>query len=242
MEQLRYCLLQIFVALAISFLVSAQDQSGLLLCFNELHIQVGLSFYKKNNCPSLCVLCCSGFISIDCGISENSSYKDSVTDIKYISDVNFTQTGISKIISLDFNTTTLPQQFWYVRSFPEGERNCYTIKLAQGKGYKYLIRASFMYGNYDGQGTAPAFDLYMGVNKWDSVILHNESSIIIKEVIHVLPTSSIYICLVNTGFGSPFISALELRLLKNASYVTDFDLLALHRRLDVGSTTNRTIR
>ncbi|CAK9325334.1 unnamed protein product [Citrullus colocynthis] len=210
MEQLRYCLLQIFVALAISFLVSAQDQSG--------------------------------FISIDCGISENSSYKDSVTGIKYISDVNFTQAGISKSISLDFNTTTLPQQFWYVRSFPEGERNCYTIKLAQGKGYKYLIRASFMYGNYDGQVTAPAFDLYMGVNKWDSVILPNESSIIIKEVIHVLPTSSIHICLVNTGFGSPFISALELRLLKNASYVTDFDLLALHRRLDVGSTTNRTIR
>lgn len=201
-----------------------------------------LSFYKKNNCLSVCVFCCSGFISIDCGISGNSSYKDSVTNIKYISDVNFTETGISKSISSDFNTTTLPQQFWYVRSFPEGERNCYTIKLAQGKGFKYLIRASFMYGSYDGQGTAPVFDLYMGVNKWGTVVMGNESNIIIKEVVHVLPTSSICICLVNTGFGSPFISALELRLLKNASYVTDFDLLALHRRLDVGSTINRTVR
>ncbi|KAA0063360.1 putative leucine-rich repeat receptor-like protein kinase [Cucumis melo var. makuwa] len=210
MEQIKYFLLQIFVVLAISFLVSAQDQSG--------------------------------FISIDCGISGISSYKDSVTNIKYISDVNFTETGISKSISSDFNTTTLPQQFRYVRSFPEGERNCYTIKLAQGKGYKYLTRASFMYGNYDGQGRAPVFDLYMGVDKWDTVVMGNESNIIIKEVVHVLPTSSICICLVNTGFGSPFISALELRLLKNASYATDFDLLALHRRLDIGSTINRTVR
>lgn len=99
-----------------------------------------------------------------------------------------------------------------------------------------------MYGNYDGQGKAPAFDLYMGVNKWDSVVLNNESSIIIKEVIHALPTSSINICLVNTGFGSPFISALELKLLKNATYMTNFELLALHRRLDIGSTTNKTVR
>ncbi|XP_022940055.1 putative leucine-rich repeat receptor-like protein kinase At2g19210 isoform X2 [Cucurbita moschata] len=169
MELLRYCFLQIFLALAISFLVNAQDQS-------------------------------------------------------------------------DFNTTTLPQQFWYVRSFPEGERNCYTIKLAQGKGFKYLIRASFMYGNYDGEGKPPVFDLYMGINKWDSVVLSNESSIITKEVIHALPTSSVCVCLVTTGFGSPFISALEFRLLKNASYVTDSKLLALHRRLDVGSITNETVR
>ncbi|XP_022981222.1 putative leucine-rich repeat receptor-like protein kinase At2g19210 [Cucurbita maxima] len=210
MEQLGCCLLQIFVALAISFLVTAQDQSG--------------------------------FISIDCGNSKNSSYTDSVTGIKYISDANFTETGVSRSISSDFNSSTLPQKFWYVRSFPEGERNCYTIKLAQGKGFKYLIRASFMYGNYDGKGNASVFDLYMGINKWDSVVLSNESSITNKEVVHALPTSSVSICLVNTGFGSPFISALEFRLLKNSSYVTDFELLALHRRLDVGSITNETVR
>lgn len=72
--------------------------------------------------------------------------------------------------------------------------------------------------------------------------MNNESSIIIKEVIHALPASSVCICLVNTGFGSPFISALELRLLTNASYTVSFELLALHRRWDVGSTTNETIR
>ena len=99
-----------------------------------------------------------------------------------------------------------------------------------------------MYGNYDGKGNAPVFDLYMGINKWDSVVLSNESSITNKEVVHALPTSSVSICLVNTGFGSPFISALEFRLLKNSSYVTDFELLALHRRLDVGSITNETVR
>lgn len=240
MEQLKYCLLQISVGLAISFLVSAQDQSG--LCYVSMCSICKFVYTERWLRLSLSVLCCSGFISIDCGIPKNSSYTDSVTGIKYISDANFTETGVSKSISSDFNTTTLPQQFWYVRSFPEGERNCFIIKLAQGKGFKYLIRASFMYGNYDGEGKAPVFDLYMGVNKWDSVVLNNESSIITKEVIHALPTSSICICLVNTGFGSPFISSLEFRLLKNASYVTDFELLALYRRLDVGSTTNKTVR
>ena len=27
---------------------------------------------------------------------------------------------------------------------------------------------SFMYGNYDGKGKTPTFDLYLGVNKWDT--------------------------------------------------------------------------
>ncbi|KAK7837762.1 putative lrr receptor-like serine/threonine-protein kinase [Quercus suber] len=36
-----------------------------------------------------------GFISIDCGIPEGSSYKDGATEINYTSDSTFTDTGVN---------------------------------------------------------------------------------------------------------------------------------------------------
>ena len=60
----------------------------------------------------------------------------------------------------------------YVRAFPEGTRNCYEIGVA--KGERYLIRATFVYGNYDGLKKLPEFDLYYGVTLWDAVKLNGE--------------------------------------------------------------------
>ncbi|KAJ1420256.1 Serine-threonine/tyrosine-protein kinase, catalytic domain [Sesbania bispinosa] len=89
----------------------------------------------------------SGFISIDCGLPENSSYTEQTTGINYISDAKFIDTGVSQSIS-----PTRQQQLAYVRSFPSGVRNCYRINVASGT--KYLIRATFYYGNYDGVNQA----------------------------------------------------------------------------------------
>lgn len=99
-----------------------------------------------------------------------------------------------------------------------------------------------MYGNYDGQGQVPDFDLYLGANMWDSMKLGQPSDIIYKEIIHVSSLNYIHVCLVNTGSGTPFISALELRPLGNDIYVTQFGSLALLTRWDTGATTNQTIR
>lgn len=99
-----------------------------------------------------------------------------------------------------------------------------------------------MYGNYDGQGQVPDFDLYLGANIWDSVKLGQPSDIIYKEIIHVSSLNYIHVCLVNTGSGTPFISALELRPLGNDIYVTQSGSLALLTRWDTGATTNQTIR
>jgi len=44
-----------------------------------------------------------------------------------------------------------------VRSFPEGERNCYPLKPMTGKDANYLIRAGFMYGNYDEKNSTAIF-------------------------------------------------------------------------------------
>ena len=70
----------------------------------------------------------------------------------------------------------------------------------------------------------------------------NSYDVVRKEIIHVPRTDHIYVCLVNTGFGSPFISALELRQLNNSIYTTQSGSLILFRRLDIGSKTSQTVR
>ncbi|XWS12023.1 hypothetical protein CRYUN_Cryun37aG0054800 [Craigia yunnanensis] len=184
----------------------------------------------------------SGFISIDCGISAASTYNDATTGIKYISDATIIDSGVSKSISPQFQSNTLEQQFYSVRSFPEGVRNCYTLKPTQGRNNKFLIRASFMYGNYDDRSKPPEFDLHLGVNFWDYVKIDNESSIVTKEIMHVSPASSISVCLINKGLGTPFMSTLELRHFRNSTYPTPYEALELYRRLYVGSIINETIR
>ncbi|KAJ9179282.1 hypothetical protein P3X46_011091 [Hevea brasiliensis] len=143
-------------------------------------------------------------------------------------------------ISTEFRTYDIDQQLQNLRGFPEGNRNCYKVGLK--KGSKYLIRATFMYGNYDGQNQAPQFDIHLGSSKWDTVETINATMIISKEIIHVTTVNDLLVCLANTGSGTPFISALELRPLKIASYKTESGSLVLFTRLDVGSTTNQTVR
>uniref|UniRef100_A0A2N9G8P4 Protein kinase domain-containing protein n=1 Tax=Fagus sylvatica TaxID=28930 RepID=A0A2N9G8P4_FAGSY len=108
----------------------------------------------------------SDFISIDCGLQANWSYTEPSTSINYISDAAFIDTGVSKKISSEFEGD-FQQQAWTLRSFPEGIRNCYSINVTQGQ--KYLIRATFLYGNYDGQSLLPQFDLHLGPNMWDTI-------------------------------------------------------------------------
>ncbi|CAH2036426.1 unnamed protein product [Thlaspi arvense] len=181
-----------------------------------------------------------GFISIDCGLQpESSSYTETSTGIKYVSDSSYTDTGASGFVSPE-NRENMMQSMWSVRSFPEGDRNCYTIGVNEST--KYLIRAAFMYGNYDSRNEIPEFDLHLGPNKWDTVKLESPSQTVAKEMIHHASTDALQVCLVDTGNGTPFISALELRELPNASYVTQSESIQLLQRLDYGSSTNQTVR
>ncbi|KAK0597926.1 hypothetical protein LWI29_029978 [Acer saccharum] len=180
----------------------------------------------------------TGFISIDCG-AETSSYTGE-TGLTYVWDANFIDTGINKNVTVGYQTESQRQNLWNLRSFPEGIRNCYNVKVKSGT--RYLIRASFLYGNYDLQTKVPEFDLHLGANMWDSVKLGNESTIITKEIIHSPSSNYTYVCLVNTGFGTPFISALEFRPLKNTTYTTEYGSLILFARLGVYSSANPIIR
>jgi hypothetical protein len=109
-----------------------------------------------------------------------------------------------------------------LRIFPEGERNCYTLKPREGKNQNYYVRAFFHYGNYDSQNQARImFDLYIGVNHWTTVQgvqTIEQKYWITYEIIHYSVTDTIYVCLVNTGFGVPFINGLDLLFMKDSPY------------------------
>ncbi|KAG2323499.1 hypothetical protein Bca52824_016712 [Brassica carinata] len=177
-------------------------------------------------------------------IADYQMVQDTLMELQtnYISDVEFVETRTSQSIDTEFRTSSLEIQFNNVRSFPQGKQNRYHVQPPQGKGSKHLIRTCFMYGNYDGQHKTHEFDLYLGVNLWDSVILDNETTILTKEIIHTLGSDHVQVCLVDKGRGTPFMSVLELRLLKNDIYETPHDKLMLNARRDVGSIRNISVR
>ena len=174
-----------------------------------------------------------GFISIDCGIAEGSEYQQS-GQINFVSDVNFIDSGINH----DLPNVALYDKYVHyknVRSFPDGDRNCYTLRPVD-KDSKYLIRASFLYGNYDGQNLSPTFDLYLGVDWW-ATVQNPTTTKQFFEIITLATMDFVSVCLVNTGKGTPFISVLSLRPLTNSMYnATNKDQsLKLFGRFDMGS-------
>ncbi|VAH12599.1 unnamed protein product [Triticum turgidum subsp. durum] len=161
-----------------------------------------------------------GFISIDCGLAEEASYVDDTTTLAYVSDAGFTDAGTNYNISAEY--LGFSRRGHNLRSFPDGVRNCYTLR-SLVSGLKYLIRASFLYGNYDGLNRPPAsFDLHIGVNFWKTVNMStwgaDQGNTATVEAIIIMPNDLLQVCLVNTGSGTPFISSLDLRPLKRTFY------------------------
>ncbi len=169
----------------------------------------------------MCV--CAGFLNVDCGLTNRSTYNDTDTTLTYVSDREFVESGKSYDIMAQYMADATNEQEKTLRSFPDGQRNCYTLPTNSSK--KYLIRATFTYGNYDGlnsseKGSLFIFGLHIGVNFWTTVNLTkwDPSSTVWKEVITVAPDKSVSVCLINMGSGTPFISTLDLRPLQDTMY------------------------
>ncbi|XP_019091490.1 PREDICTED: probable LRR receptor-like protein kinase At1g51890 isoform X2 [Camelina sativa] len=171
----------------------------------------------------------SGFISLDCGlVPKDRTYVEKSTNITYRSDTDYIESGSPGNIN-EMYRAQFQQQTWSLRSFPEGQRNCYNFTLTVKR--KYLIRATFIYGNYDGLNQLPTFDLHIGPNKWTSVSTLGVTNGSIHELIHVLTQDRLQVCLVKTGETTPFISSLELRPLSNNTYVTQSGSLIAFARV-----------
>ncbi|XP_055961739.1 putative leucine-rich repeat receptor-like serine/threonine-protein kinase At2g19230 isoform X2 [Mercurialis annua] len=178
-----------------------------------------------------------GFISIDCGVDQD--YTDKQTGIFYKTDKEFTSTGENRDISPDYDEV-LPyseRQLKNVRYFSKGRKNCYALRPNRGKNHNYLIRVLFKYGNYDAKNLFPKFDLYLGVNYWMPVqVPENASAPGMFQIIHFSLTDIIYMCLVNTGSGVPFISSLEVRLLNYSVYTNESRALVVLVMSDLGKS------
>ncbi|GJM88770.1 hypothetical protein PR202_ga05331 [Eleusine coracana subsp. coracana] len=81
----------------------------------------------------------NGFISIDCGLAA-SSYVDNITKLLYHSDAVFTD-GAGENYNIPLDSSPPRKLYRDLRSFPNGKRNCYTLRSLTA-GSKYLLRAS----------------------------------------------------------------------------------------------------
>ncbi|WZY68628.1 hypothetical protein YC2023_000868 [Brassica napus] len=185
----------------------------------------------------------TGYISIDCGAPLKGIERDIVTGISYTSDDDFITAGVNFNVSEEYNypaNPNLPYVLADLKAFPQGDRNCYSLKPSDAKDNLYLIRASFMYGNYDGgvnKKALPEFDLYLNVNFWSTVKFKNASEQVFIEILTYTESEVIHVCLVNKGRGTPFISGLELRPVNSSIYNTEYGRnvsLVLYQRWDIG--------
>ncbi|VAI43873.1 unnamed protein product [Triticum turgidum subsp. durum] len=163
----------------------------------------------------------------------------------YVSDYGFITTGENRIISSDYMEPSLAKRYSNLRFFPHGPRNCYTLR-SLVMGNKYLVRAAFYYGNYDGLGKPPVFDLYLGANYWHEVNYSDAGAFNWMDIILVAPTDYLQVCLVNKGMGNPFISGLDLRPLNTTLYpevnASQSLVLVNSNRFHMGPTDNSIIR
>ncbi|KAF2592302.1 hypothetical protein F2Q70_00042780 [Brassica cretica] len=179
----------------------------------------------------------SEFISLDCGlVPKDTIYREKSTNIVYKSDANYIESGVARQVNAAYMTLSQRQRkIWSLRSFPEGTRNCYNFNLTAKR--RYLIRADFVYGNYDDRNQLPSFDLHVGPNKWTSVSVPGLKNSSYHEMIHVLTQDPLQVCLVKTGETTPFISSLQLRPLHNETYGTKSGSLVTISRVYFSPTT-----
>jgi len=177
---------------------------------------------------------------LDCGlVPKETTYVETSTNITYKSDANYTDSGLVGKIN-DAHKTLVQQPLWALRSFPEGERNCYNFNLTVNS--TYLIRGTFLYGNYDGLNQSPSFDLHIGASKWTSVNIVGVTDTVMPEIIHVLTQKRLQVCLVKTGKTTPFISSLELRPLINNIYIAESGSMVLQNRVYFPSDSTSIVR
>ncbi|CAA6667521.1 unnamed protein product [Spirodela intermedia] len=178
-----------------------------------------------------------GFINVDCGLPDGSGYQENTTGITYVPDTQYVDAGETKTVAAE----GFARRYRTLRVFPEGARNCYNLRPVQ-PGAKYLVRAEFFYGNYDGLQNPPEFELHIGINVRLTIRLTLNDWPDFSEVIVADQGDTIWVCLVNTNKGTPLISTIQLSPLPNFlyPYANASQSLLLQRRYDFG--TNDDLR
>ncbi|KAF8413760.1 hypothetical protein HHK36_001753 [Tetracentron sinense] len=187
-----------------------------------------------------CVVCqVKEFVSIDCGAT--STYTDPRTGLAWVSDTGITRHG--KVVEIESPNGDI-QQYRRRRDFPaDTKKYCYTLNTHERR--RYLVRATFLYGNLENGDTYPKFQLYLDATMWSTITVLDASRVYVKEMIIRAPSSSIDVCLCCASTGSPFISTLELRPLNLSMYATDYEdsfFLKVAARVNFGAPSKDAIR
>ncbi|KAM7266019.1 hypothetical protein ACFE04_003702 [Oxalis oulophora] len=182
----------------------------------------------------------SGFISLDCGGKENFTDEIGLT---WSPDDNNTNFGEKADISV-FNETR--KQYTTLRYFPTdstSRKYCYAINVTSRT--RYLLRATFLYGNYDSNNVYPKFDVSVDATHWSTIVISDADTIEQIELIFLASTPTISVCLSNATTGNPFISTLELRQFNGSVYFTTFEkqyYLSVSARINFGADSDAPVR
>ncbi|KAF8402812.1 hypothetical protein HHK36_010903 [Tetracentron sinense] len=144
----------------------------------------------------------TGWVMIDCG--AETSYIDQ-NGIRWRADEEFIQAGENRIVNSS-NEAVVPQQMESLRIFTQKSRNCYSLPTI--KDVRYLIRAGFYYGNYDGHHWPPEMILVIDRDEWGAVITRIDG-LVYKEIIYTSIGNNVSVCLSQLLDYVPFISSLE---------------------------------
>lgn len=185
-------------------------------------------------------LCVPGFVSIDCGGTEN--FTDDI-GLEWVPDKQFVH-GKTANVSVPNEKR---KQYTSVRYFPADNKRkyCYTLNVTTRN--RYLVRTSFLYGNFDGSDAYPVFDISIGASYWSTVLISNNESgtIINKEAVYLASSDTVSVCLYNAKTGRPFISTIELRQFNDSLYRTEYEtqfFMSLSARINSGAQSNEPVR
>ncbi|PPS16514.1 hypothetical protein GOBAR_AA04072 [Gossypium barbadense] len=159
-----------------------------------------------------------GFLSLSCGGAK--SYVDS-SKIKWVSDDTFITTG--NTTTVEYAEGTSSSSSIALRFFPEPRgRNCYRLPV-ENMSSIVLVRAQFVYNNYDGLEKPPAFSVSLGRAIVNTVNLTHKDPWI-DEFLWPVSKDTLSFCLqaIPDG-GAPVISSLEVRPLPRGAYQSGMD-------------------
>lgn len=180
----------------------------------------------------------AGFVSLDCGGAE--PFTDEL-GLKWSPDTHLLFGTTATISSLNQTKT----QYTTLRHFPaeDSRKYCYTLNVTSRN--RYLIRATFLYGNFDNNNVYPKFDISLGATHWTTVVISDANLIEKAELVFLALAPSVSVCLSNATTGQPFISTLELRQLNGSMYLTEYEdrfHLSVAARINFGAETEDPVR
>ncbi|GAA0164650.1 hypothetical protein LIER_20239 [Lithospermum erythrorhizon] len=153
-----------------------------------------------------------GFLSLSCGAS--TSFIDG-SNISWIPDGAFVNSGQTTTIDLDGTSTNVP-----IRFFPDSQtRKCYNLPTNNlSSPSLVLVRAQFAYKNYDGLSKPPTFFVSLGTALSTNVNLSKKDPWI-EEFIWPVNKDVVSLCFQSIqGSGYPVVSSIELRPMPQGSY------------------------